>query len=213
MQRALFIEHFGSDLVVAPGPVASRVKGFLAWQARRATEGLLFLANFRLVQEAFENPALAADRAYRQAVLGYLRDDSTSALPFRWLARGGYHPGQPALPAPLKKPSFSWEHNGEALLRKHKPWCFETTPGGERGEGLAAPFAGSGWEAGGGSPRVAGLPGVSGGEDALVAGDQQGDSEQDERCQAHEAVPAAVDVVGGGVFGGAKPRSAPVRRA
>jgi hypothetical protein len=168
-QRALFIEHFGSDLVVVPGPeAASRVKGFLAWQARRAlaetrpaagspgadpaartpafqvtgdlasaptvalicdeTEGLVFLANFRLVQEAFENPALAADWAHRQAVLGYLRDDSISALPFRRLAGTDTTRASQLFQRLLKKPSFSWEHNGEALLRKHKPWCFETTP-------------------------------------------------------------------------------------
>ena len=34
------------------------------------TEGLTLLANFSLVQEAFENPGLAADREHRQAVLG-----------------------------------------------------------------------------------------------------------------------------------------------
>jgi hypothetical protein len=126
-QRALFIEFFGSDLVVVPGPeVASRLNGFLTWRTRRAlaetrsaagsldedvaaltpafdmpgdlasaptvalicdeTEGLMFLANFSLVQEAFENPGLAADREHRQAVLGYLREGSISTLPFRRLA-------------------------------------------------------------------------------------------------------------------------------
>jgi Domain of unknown function (DUF6398) len=28
----------------------------------------------------------------------------------------------------LNKPSFSWERDGEALLRKHKPWCFGAEP-------------------------------------------------------------------------------------
>src|SRR5260370_19212067 len=45
--------------------------------------------------------------------------------------------------------------------------------GGEAGECLAAPAAGFGWQAGGGSPGVVGLPGVVGGEDALVADDEQ----------------------------------------
>src|ERR1700749_3758872 len=44
---------------------------------------------------------------------------------------------------------------------------------GERGERLAAPFAGSRREPGSGSPRVLGLPGGPGGEDALVADDEQ----------------------------------------
>ena len=28
----------------------------------------------------------------------------------------------------LDKPGFSWERDGEALLRRHKPWCFEANP-------------------------------------------------------------------------------------
>src|SRR5262249_28058516 len=46
------------------------------------------------------------------------------------------------------------------------------------------------------------LPGVPGGQDALVAGDQQGGGEQHQRGQAHEPAPAAGDVAGGGGFGG-----------
>jgi hypothetical protein len=42
-------------------------------------------------------------------------------------------------------------------------------PGGELGEGGAAPFAGAGRQAGGGAARVVLLPGVERGEDALVA--------------------------------------------
>jgi hypothetical protein len=87
-------------------------------------EGLVFLANFRLVQEAFEDPRLAADQAHRQAVLGYLRDDSVSTLPFRRLADRNPAAASRLLQRLLKKPSFSWEEHGEALLRKYKPRCF-----------------------------------------------------------------------------------------
>jgi hypothetical protein len=168
-QRALFIEHFGSDLVVVPGSeVASRMNGFLTWRTRRAlaetrsaagdleadvaaltpafdvpgdlasaptvalicdeTEGLMFLANFSLVQEAFENPGLAADRAHRQAVLGYLRDDSISTLPFRRLGGADTARASQLFQRLLKKPGFSWERDGEALLRKHKPCCVSAHP-------------------------------------------------------------------------------------
>ena len=167
-QRAMFIEFFGSDLIVVPGPeVASRVNGFLTWYTRRVleeadsaassldadvaartpafsvpgdlasaptvalaydeTEGLTFLANFVLVREAFENPGLAADSEHRQAVLGYLKADSISALPFRRLAGGTTRASQ-LFQHLLKEPSFSWERDGEALLRKHKPWCFGAEP-------------------------------------------------------------------------------------
>ena len=168
-QRAMFIEFFGSDLIVVPGPeVASRMNGFLTWCTRQVleeagsaagsldadvaartpafrvpgdlagaptvalacdeTEGLMFLANFALVREAFESPGLAADSEHRQAVLGYLEADSISALPFRRLAGADTARASQLFQHLLNKPGFSWERDGEALLRKHKPWCFGAKP-------------------------------------------------------------------------------------
>ena len=168
-QRAMFIEFFGSDLIVVPGPeVASRMNGFFTWHTRRAleeassvagspsadvvaqtpafhvpddlasaptvalawdeTEGLMFLANFGLVREAFEDPGLAADREHRQAVLGYLKADSISAQPLRRLAGADTARASQLFRQLLNKPGFSWERDGEALLREHKPWCFGTEP-------------------------------------------------------------------------------------
>ena len=88
----------------------------------------MFLANFALVREAFENPGLAADSEHRQAVLGYLKADSISALPFRRLAGADTARASQLFQHLLKEPSFSWERDGEALLRKHKPWCFGAKP-------------------------------------------------------------------------------------
>ncbi len=168
-QRAMFIEFFGSDLIVVPGPeVASRMDGFLTWYNRRVLEeadsaasslgadvaarapafrvpgdlasaptvalaydereGLMFLANFGLVQEAFENPGLAVGREHQQAVLGYLKADSISALPFRRLAGADTARASQLFQRLLKEPGFLWERDGEALLRKHKPWCFGAKP-------------------------------------------------------------------------------------
>jgi hypothetical protein len=167
-QRAMFIEFFGSDLIIVPGQeVGARMNDFFTWYTRRVleeadpassldadvtaqtpvfdvpddlasaptvalvydeTEGLTFLANFALVREAFENPGLAADREHRQAVLGYLKADSISALPFRRLAETDTARASQLFQHLLKKPGFSWERDGEALLRKHKPWCFEAEP-------------------------------------------------------------------------------------
>lgn len=92
------------------------------------TEGLTFLANFSLVQEAFEDPGLAADSEHRQAVLGYLKADSISAQPLRRLAGADTVRASQLFQHLLNKPGFSWEHDGEALLRKHKPWCFGAEP-------------------------------------------------------------------------------------
>ncbi len=168
-QRVMFIEFFGSDLIVVPGSeVASRMNGFLAWYTRRVleeadpaassvdagvaartpafsvpgelasaptvalaydeTEGLVFLGNFALVREAFEDPGLAANPEHRQAVLGYLKADSISGLPFRRLAGADTGRASQLFQHLLEKPGFSWERDGEALLRKHKPWCFEANP-------------------------------------------------------------------------------------
>src|SRR6266536_3331586 len=73
---------------------------------------------------------------------------------------------------------------------------------GEAGEGLAAPFPGPGREPGGGAPRVVGLAGVVGGEDALVADGEQAGDPQGERGQARQAAPAAGDAGGGGILDG-----------
>jgi len=85
--------------------------------------------------------------------------------------------------------------------------------GGEAGEGLAAPFAGFRRQAGGCAALGFFLPGVPGGEDPLVADDEQGRGEQHEECQAHEAAqPRLMSLLAGSLVV-AKPRSAPVRRA
>jgi hypothetical protein len=72
--------------------------------------------------------ALVSVLCDRQAVLGYLKADSISALPFRRLAGADTARASQLFQHLLKKPSFSWERDGEALLRKHKPWCFGAKP-------------------------------------------------------------------------------------
>ena len=58
--------------------------------------------------------------------------------------------------------------------------------------GLAAPFAGSGREAGGGTALVFFLPAVPCGTDALVADDEQAGEGDHEGRQSGEAAPAAI---------------------
>jgi hypothetical protein len=57
-------------------------------------------------------------------------------------------------------------------------------PGGELGEGGAAPFARAGWQAGSGAAGVVLLPGVVGVQDALVADDQGAGEPERERGQS-----------------------------
>jgi hypothetical protein len=91
-------------------------------------EGLTYLADFGLVEAAFDNPALASQRAHRQAVLGYLKDDSVSTLPFRRLAERDTDKASQLFQRLLKKPSFSWGRDGDALLRTHKARHCEREP-------------------------------------------------------------------------------------
>src|SRR6516225_512798 len=81
-------------------------------------------------------------------------------------------------------------------------WLWRRCGGGEAGAGLAAPAAGPGREAGCGAAGVVGLAGVPGGQDALVADGEQAGEPEHQRGQAHQAGPAAGDVVAGRVFGG-----------
>src|SRR5712691_10846704 len=74
--------------------------------------------------------------------------------------------------------------------------------GGQVGEGLAAPAAGPGRQAGRGASGVVVLAGVPGDQDPLVADGQQAGEPERERGQAGEPGPAAGDVVAGGVLGG-----------
>src|SRR5258708_36588359 len=93
-----------------------------------------------------------------------------------------------------------------------RSWCLAVVIGAERrglwrrageaGEGLAAAAPGLGREPGGGALGVAGLAGLPGGEDLLVAGDEQAGEPERERGQAREAAPASGHVVAGGVLGG-----------
>ncbi len=88
-------------------------------------EGLNFFLSFGLVEEAFANPELAADRRHRQAVLGSLKDPSLSPLPLRRLAERDPERASRVFQRALKQPDFLWERDGEALLRRHKTSYFE----------------------------------------------------------------------------------------
>jgi len=92
------------------------------------TEGPTFLAEFARVQAAFATPRLACEATHRRAVRHYLHDDSVTTLPFRRLAEPDPERASQVLAYVLNKPKFRWDRDGEALLRKHKPHCFQTPP-------------------------------------------------------------------------------------
>lgn len=168
-QRQLFIDFFGTDLVVLPGhELAARMQAYsdyAMFEARDAEgksgadrsrevyglapspldvqlppdllaadtigliydeiEGLSFYPDFGLLEETFADPALAAEREHREVVLGYLHEPSISPLPFHRLAERDPVRASQVFQRVLKKSRFSWERDGEALLRKHKASYYE----------------------------------------------------------------------------------------
>jgi hypothetical protein len=87
-------------------------------------EGLNLYIDFGLLEETFANPALAADRTHREAVLWHLRDASGSPLPLRRLAARAPERASQVFQRVLKNRDFSWERDGEALLRRYKAEFF-----------------------------------------------------------------------------------------
>lgn len=88
-------------------------------------EGNCFWVEFGLLQETFADPALAARRRHREAVLGYLESPTISPLAFRRLAEPDPARANRVFRRVLRRPEFSWERDGEALLRQYKASWFE----------------------------------------------------------------------------------------
>ncbi len=83
-------------------------------------DGLNFLADFGLIQEAFAHPESTSDRRHREAALSYLEDSSISPRLLRRLAEQDPQRASRLFQRLLKQPHFSWEQDGEALLRRYK---------------------------------------------------------------------------------------------
>ncbi len=83
-------------------------------------EGLNFFSDFGVVKEAFETPELISEERHREAVLEYLESPGIPPLPLRWLADRDPQRASEVFGRALDRPSFSWERDGEALLREYK---------------------------------------------------------------------------------------------
>ncbi len=91
-------------------------------------EGLYYFRHLGPVAEVFDNPALVKRPRYRRALLEYLDDPDTEPLPLRRLAERNVEHANRVFRALLKQPDFSWERDGEALLRRAKPRFYEEPP-------------------------------------------------------------------------------------
>jgi hypothetical protein len=84
-------------------------------------DGMNYFPEFGLVEEAFASPELIAKPRYREAVQNYLRSPGIIPLPLRLLAERDPEKASRLFQKLLKKPRFSWERDGEKLLRRYKP--------------------------------------------------------------------------------------------
>ena len=91
-------------------------------------EGLLFVPEYQLVRDVFADPTLIAERRYREAVSGYLKSQSIPPVVLRWLAEQDPDRASRVFARLLGKPRFTWQHDGETLLRRYKPRFFDRLP-------------------------------------------------------------------------------------
>ena len=88
-------------------------------------EGLNFYRDFGRFEATLAAPELAAEPAHREIVLTYLEEPSISPLPFRRLAARDPERASRVIRLVLGRKRFSWERDGEALLKRYKPSYFE----------------------------------------------------------------------------------------
>jgi hypothetical protein len=110
-----------------PGSAASTSRSVAA-QAPVMRAALSFYPDYHLIEELFNNPARMSRPRYRETLSGFLRDPDTSPEPLRRLAARDPAKASTVFARLLKRKRFSWDADGEQLLRRSKPRYFEETP-------------------------------------------------------------------------------------
>ena len=83
--------------------------------------GHLLHSGILMVEEAFANPDLLRRRRWREHTLAYLEDDSVEPMVLRRLADRDPDRASVVFRRLLKRPGFSWNRDGEGLMRQVKP--------------------------------------------------------------------------------------------
>ena len=92
------------------------------------TDGLNFYNEYGMLRALFAEPTLAADKRYGDVLCGYLRAETIGPLPFCRLAAAYPDTADAVFRKVLRKPNFTWAEDGEALMRRRKPWYYEHEP-------------------------------------------------------------------------------------
>lgn len=156
-QQKIFKELFGTDLIVVRGSeVPEKTEAFYRRHSEVvrpgqpsyapvqefpddvlgaesctiyfADEGLSFWPNYHLLDELFANPALITRRRHHETLSASLRDPELSPEARRRLAQRDRAKATKVFTGLLKhKRGFSWNADGEELLRRSKPGYFSGT--------------------------------------------------------------------------------------
>jgi hypothetical protein len=89
------------------------------------TEGICYYADFGRLDALFADPALARHRTYLTQLRRYLSDDSVSPMVIRRLVQRHPDTADAVFRALLRKPAFTWDRDGEELLRRRKKSHYE----------------------------------------------------------------------------------------
>jgi hypothetical protein len=93
-----------------------------------AGEGLSSYPDYHLIEELFSDPRLISRPRYRETLSGFLRDPDSSPDPLRRLAARDPAKASRVFARLLKRKHFSWDTDGEQLLRRSKPRYFDEAP-------------------------------------------------------------------------------------
>jgi hypothetical protein len=91
-------------------------------------DGLNFYPDYGMLRDLFAAPGLPGRMRHQDLLRMYLREESIAPLPIRRLADAHPETADTVFRKLLRKPGFSWAEQGEALLRRRKPWYYENEP-------------------------------------------------------------------------------------
>jgi hypothetical protein len=84
--------------------------------------------DFALAEAAFADPALLDKRRHREVVAGLLEDEGCSPVPLQRLSQRDEEKADEVFQRITGRRAFSWQRDGEALLRKYKPGLVDREP-------------------------------------------------------------------------------------
>ncbi len=91
-------------------------------------DGLGFYVDYALLIELFDNPTLLTQRLHRETLSGYMRNEEISPVPLNRLGARNPDNASRLFAKLLKKPKFSWDRDGAAMLRRYKKDWYDNPP-------------------------------------------------------------------------------------